>query len=193
MLFLGVYMPPKVKITKEELISASIELVRAEGEQAINARSIAAHIGCSTQPLFSNFATMEQLRAAVVERAEALFDQYVKDEVSTGKYPPYKASGMAYIRFAREEKELFKLLYMRERTQDEVKNGSELFDRSVEQVQSIIGMSAETAKLFHLEIWAFVHGIASMHATGFLSLDEELISKMITDAYRGLKKHYETE
>ena len=186
-------MPPKVKITKEELVTASIELVRTEGEQALNARSIASHLGCSTQPLFSNFATMEQLRAAVSERAEALFCQYIKDELSSGKYPPYKASGMAYIRFAREEKELFKLLYMRERTQDEAKNGSELFDRSVEQVQSIIGMSAETAKLFHLEIWAFVHGIASMHATGFLSLEEELISKMVTDAYRGLKKHYETE
>ena len=32
--------------------------------------------------------------------------------MSTGKYLPYKANGMVYIRFAREEKELFKLLFM---------------------------------------------------------------------------------
>ena len=53
-------MPPKVKITKEDIINAAIEIVKANGEEAINARNIAATLGCSTQPVFSNFASMEE-------------------------------------------------------------------------------------------------------------------------------------
>ena len=186
-------MPPKVKITKDNIIAVSIELIRKNGEQAINARDIAAALCCSTQPIFSNFATMEELRSAVSLRAEEICAQYAEKEVGNGKYPPYKASGMAYIRFASEEKELFKLLYMTPRSSEEIIQGSKNFDASVQHVRNYTGLDPEKAALFHLELWAFVHGIASMHATGFLSLDEDLISQMLTDTYLGLKKQHSTE
>jgi hypothetical protein len=44
-------MPPKVKITKEEIIQTALFLVRENGEQAINARAIATALHCSTQPI----------------------------------------------------------------------------------------------------------------------------------------------
>ncbi len=58
-------------------------------------------------------------------------------------------------------------------------------------VQDTTGLSSAKAKIFHLEMWAYVHGIATMFATGFLDLDWEIVSKMITDAYMGLRKQYE--
>ena len=58
-------MPPKVKITKENIIQAAMDIVRNAGADALNARNIAAKLDCSTQPIFSNFATMDQLRLAV--------------------------------------------------------------------------------------------------------------------------------
>ena len=33
-------MPPKVKITKEDIVCAAVELVRTNGLQAINARAV---------------------------------------------------------------------------------------------------------------------------------------------------------
>ena len=65
-------MPPKVKVTKEEIIRAAVEIVRRDGHQALNARTVAAALNCSTQPVFSNFSGMDALRMAVVERADAL-------------------------------------------------------------------------------------------------------------------------
>ena len=41
-----------------------------------------------------------------------MYRQYIAEDMSSGEYPPYKASGMAYIRFADEERELFRLLFM---------------------------------------------------------------------------------
>ena len=186
-------MPPKVKITKDDIINAAVEIVREHGAQALNARTIASALNCSTQPVFSNFATMDELRLAVVEKADIICGEYMQREIESGRFPAYKASGMAYIRFAKEEKELFKLLYMRDRTNEIIPESSELGDKMESVVRSNTGLNKADAKLFHLEMWAYVHGIAAMVATGFVELDFELVSRMLTDAYQGMRKQYGME
>ena len=186
-------MPPKVKITKEDIVNTAVEIVRSNGAQALNARTIAAELNCSTQPIFSNFATMEELHLAVVEKADLLCQTYMHREVESGVFPAYKASGMAYIRFAKEETELFKLLYMRDRSSETVPDTIEFGDQMESFVQICTGLDKGTVKIFHLEMWAFVHGIAAMIATGFVDLDFELVSRMLTDAYLGMRKQYNLE
>ncbi len=186
-------MPPRIKVAREDIIDTAVELVRKSGALAINARNIASALNCSTQPVFSNFDTMEELKLAVVERAEAICGDYIKCEVEKGVYPAYKASGMAYIRFAKEEKELFKLLYMRNRTKEKTIDSSALTDKMEDMVQKNTGLNNGEVKLFHLEMWAYVHGIAVMSATDFAELDAELVSRMLTDAYQGLRKQYGLE
>ena len=186
-------MPPKVKVTKEDIIHTAVTIVRNSGAQAINARTVAAALNCSTQPVFSNFATMEELRLAVVEQADCLCQAYMRREMESGKYPAYKASGMAYIRFAKEEKELFKLLYIRDRSGEVIPEEAGLTGEMQTMVQNNTGLDETDAKLFHLEMWAYVHGIATMFATGFLDLEWELVSRMLTDAYQGLRKQYQME
>ncbi|MBE6739776.1 MAG: TetR/AcrR family transcriptional regulator [Ruminococcaceae bacterium] len=186
-------MPPKVKITKEDIIDAATEIVRENGAEAINARELANLLKCSTQPVFSNFSNMSELRQEVIKNANTMCNEYIKTEVEKGEYPPYKASGMAYIRFAKEEKELFKLLYMRNRSDDIMAEEEKLSDQMESIIKDTTGLDGEKMELFHLEMWAFVHGIATMFATGFLDLPWELVSKMLTDSYKGLKKQYELE
>ena len=186
-------MPPKVKITRDDIVNTAVEIVRMHGAQAINARTVAATMNCSTQPIFSNFESMDSLRLAVVEKADALCTEYMHREMTSEKYPPYKASGMAYIRFAQEEKELFKLLYMRDRSSEKLSEESAITNEIIEIVHNNTGLENDQSQLFHLEMWAYVHGIAVMLATGFFELDWELISKMLTDVYQGLRKQYAME
>ena len=182
-------MPPKVKVTKEAIIKTALELVRINGSGALNARSIAAALGCSTQPVFSNFATMEELQEATVKAAYEQYLFFLKKEVENGKYPPYKAFGMAYIRFAKEEKELFKLLFMRDREGKELVPSPD-FEESVQMIMSASGIERKKAELIHLEMWISVHGIGTMLATSFLSLDFELISNILTDIYQGIRARH---
>ena len=182
-------MPPKVKITKNDIIEAALGLAVESGREAINTRSIAAALGCSMQPIFSNFTSMEELERTVTVAAHKRYLAFLDAEVTKGIYPEYKALGVAYIRFAKEEKELFKLPFMCDR------GGKELvptpdFERSVEIIMSTTGLSEERARLMHLEMWAYVHGIATMLATSFLDLDFELISKMTTDIYQGIRARH---
>ena len=186
-------MPPKVKITKEAIVQAAVEVVRTHGTQSLNARTLAARLQCSTQPIFSNFATMEDLRLAVMEHADKLCREYTQREVESGAYPVYKASGMAYIRFAKEENELFRLLYMCDRQGATLPEKSDLADQMESAVHQNTGLSGAEAGLFQMEMWAYVHGIAAMFATGFLDIEWELVSRMLTDVYQGLRKQYGME
>lgn len=179
------YMPPKVKLSKEDIIKTAVEIAREHGAQSINARAVASCLNCSTQPIFSNFSTMQELEKEVIAYSYGVYLDFIKQEVESDKYPEYKAFGMAYVRFAKEEKELFKLLFMRDRTEED-KSPSLDFEKSVKMVMKINNISYEKAMLIHLEIWTCVHGIAVMLATSFLTLEWALISDMISDVYNGL-------
>lgn len=182
-------MPPKVKITKDEIVRTALEILRRDGEASVNARNIVAALGCSTQPVFSNFATMEALQGAVLKAAYDLYLHFLQSEVEKGTYPAYKAFGMAYIRFAKEERELFKQLFMCDRQGADLSPTAD-FEASVAYIQRNVGVTKEKAERMHLEMWACVHGIATMQATSFLELDEELISHMLSDVYQGLRARH---
>ena len=178
-------MPPKVKITKKEIIEAAIDVIRRNGEDSLNARSIAASIGCSTQPIFSNFESMEDLQEHIYAAAYEIYLGFLEKEAKSDKYPRYKAFGMGYIRFAEEEKELFKLLFMCDRCGDIPKFSAD-FTESVEMIMKMNNTTHEVGELIHLEMWTCVHGIATMLATSFISFNWDFISNMVSDVYNGI-------
>ena len=182
-------MPPKVKITKEDIVQAALSLQREYGAGAVNARSLAAALHCSTQPVFSNFETMDALQKAVTRVAYERYFAFLKRETESEKYPKYKAYGMAYIRFAREERELFRLLFMCDRRGEDLTPAAD-FEESVQMIAKANGVTVERARLMHLEMWACVHGIATMAVTSFLDLEWELISRMLSDVYQGIRERH---
>lgn len=186
-------MPPKAKFTKEEITNAAFELTREQGAGALTARALGEKLGSSAKPIFGLFSGMDEVKRSVIEQANKLYGEYLKREMSEGKYPPYKASGMGYIRFAREEKELFKLLFMRDRTNEKIDGNDDTIRPIIEIIMNKLGFDEKTAYSFHLEQWIFVHGIASMIATNYIIWDEDDISLAVTRMYNGLKNEYLTE
>jgi AcrR family transcriptional regulator len=183
-------MPPKVRVTKERIAECAFELVRKNGIEALNARSIAQLLECSTQPIFSNFDSMAALQREVVKKAYEFTLVYREREISSGEFPSYKASGIAYIRFAKEEKMLFKLLFMSGADVSDCDIAKNDWNSTVESVARDAGVAENRAELFHLEMWIFVHGVASMFATGNIDLEMGVVSNMLTDVYLGWKERY---
>lgn len=183
-------MPPKFKFTRDEITAAALDITRREGPSGLTARALAAELGCSVKPIFGLFKNMEEVQQKVYDSAYALYRRYLREDMAKGAYPPYKASGMAYIRFARDEKLLFKLLFMRDRSQEQPEDNPEELKPLIGLIQQNLGLGEADAYLFHLEMWIFVHGIATMIATSYLEWDDTLISKVLTDAYMGLRHRY---
>lgn len=183
-------MPPKAKITKEDIITASVDIVRENGADGLNARLIAKKLNCSTQPIFSNYSSMEELKYDVIKSADKLHTEYLENVMKNSHGQEYKASGIAYIKFAKEEKELFKLLFMRDRSKEEIKDERDEISKIINIISEDTGMSFDEAYNFHMQMWIYVHGIAVMFATSYLDWDWETISEMLTNIYFGLKERY---
>ncbi len=183
-------MPPKFKFTREQIIDSAVNVVRKNGMSALTARALAAELGSSAKPIFGLFQNMEEVQSEVMSAANALYQSYIQNGMADSKYPPYKASGMAYIQFAKEEKELFKLLFMRDRTGEKIEENREEIRPILNIIMKNLGISEDEAYLFHLELWLYVHGIATMIATNYLEWDIDFIDKALTDAYQGLKVRY---
>lgn len=184
-------MSAKKQVTKKMIIDGAYNLVRKSGMSALNARSLAKWLGCSTRPIYLSFCGMEEIKGEVVKLINQTYQDYLNREVASGIYPEYKAYGMGYIRFAREEGQLFSYLFMRSRTEGrETPDGGDITN-VLNSLSSVTGLNGDLAKRFHCECWVFVHGIATMLATSYLNLDEETISLLISDMFLGLKTRYE--
>lgn len=183
-------MPPKIKFTRDEITNAALNVTRKNGISGLTARALAAELGCSVKPIFGLFKNMEEVGQEVFIASDLLYQNYLREDMAKGKYSPYKASGMAYIRFAKEERELFKLLFMRDRSREKIEENKEEIRPLMQLIQQNLGISEDEAYLFHLEMWLYVHGIATMIATSYLDWDDEFISRVLTDAYMGLKYRY---
>ncbi len=183
-------MPPKFKFTREKIINSAVDIVRKNGISALTARALAAELSSSAKPVFGLFQNMEEVQTEVLRSADSLYQAYVQKAMKGNRYPPYKASGIAYIQFAKEEKELFKLLFMRDRTGEAITENREAVRPMLNLIMQNLGINEDEAYLLHIELWVYVHGIATMMATSYLNWDMDFVSKSLTDVYEGLKYRY---
>ena len=102
-------MPPKTRITREMVLDAAFEIARESGIESVNARSVSQRLGCSTQPVMYCFGTIESLREEVCRLAEEYQTKFIMPSNEGGG--TMLDVGMGYVRFAAEEKHLFRLLF----------------------------------------------------------------------------------
>ena len=103
-------MPPKAKITKEMIVDTAFEIVRKEGVDKITARRISEQLKCSTQPVLYYFSTVEDIKKAVYAKADEYHTAYIMG-TEMDYENPMLAIGMNYIKFAIDERNLFRFLF----------------------------------------------------------------------------------
>ena len=105
-------MPPKPKITKEMIMTTVLEITREAGFESVNARSIAEKLQCSTRPIFTCYKNMDELKAGFLDFAFEYYNQYVSDYSRSTNTRTYLLLPLSYIEFAKEEANLFRLLFL---------------------------------------------------------------------------------
>ncbi len=188
-------MPPKIKITEEDIVSAAIRFVREKGFENLNARDLAAVIGCSVHPIFRAFETMDKLKSAVCKKAESIYNQRMISclEQEDG----FLAMGLTYIDFAKNDKNLFKLLFMSDAFQNQnisnIAGSTEGDDDVIEMLCQMTGLSVKRAKELYTNIWLTTHGIATMCATNSCYIDEEEVRHILNNSFTGVLMKLKSE
>lgn len=177
-------MPAIKRISKEAIIDAAVDVLREGGAAAINARSVAKKLGCSTQPIYLSFQNMNDLKAAMTQRAIALHTQHVRDSLHShedggsvySQYSRYSSYGMGFVKFAAQEKYLFRWLYLDGEQvgphQDDV-----LLPEIISAIVNEYGYTEELAEKLHRDMTYYSYGLALLANTGHLNLtDAELLA-----------------
>ncbi len=184
-------MPPTVKFRKEEIVSAALDLTREKGIGAVTAREVARVLGVSVGPIFTWFATMDQLRAEVCGAAKSIYREYL--ERGLAGPVPFLGLGQQFIRFSRDEPELYKLLFLTPPGQ--VSGGAmEAFrfsqDLARDSVMRIYRMDAETADRYFRDLWLAAFGFATLAVTGSCPYSDAEMDAVLTEISLSVCKAY---
>ena len=177
-------MPPKPKITREQILQEALSLVRERGAAFLTAKSLAERLSCSTQPIFWHFENMDALKEAVFKEALAVFGKALRKKIPCESR--YLAVGLNYIRFSMEERALFRMLFMSDFGKTDVVGARVEMDYILGVIEESKHITGENAQTIYREMWLFSHGIAAMMATGTAAFTEEEVRTMLSDVCRGL-------
>lgn len=177
-------MPPAKKITKEDIICCAYDIVKKEGPDSINVRKIAEYLGCSTQPIYHNFRTVDELKAHVTERIYGTYLEYMRKGAENPR--PYFGMGLAYINFAKDFPKFFRMFFM-SKTDLSPTNfilNDSMGNNILEKGRMFSGLTQKQQERFHLRVWIFTHGLASLAATNTVSLSESEVEDLLESTVR---------
>ncbi len=179
-------MAPKIKITKDMIVHAAVEVTRQSGFENISARTVAQALHCSTQPVMYHFTTIDSLKQAAYEETDQLHTEYLMQ--IRENQDPILSIGLNYIRFAVEEPQLFRFLfqsgYAKENNVLEMIDSEELIP-VLAAMQEGSGLDRNKTRQVFLTVALFAHGYASIIANNGLEYDEKLIAKHLESAWNG--------
>lgn len=177
-------MARKEMITKDMLINTAFLMAKKEGLINVTARKLAAKVGCSTQPIFRIYENMDDLWKEIFYKSISYFSFYY-NRYPKLKNEPFVNLGLAYIQFAREEKELFRILFLSDQRYDksmyEILNGEKGII-ATEITKAKNNGCKNTGDLF-TKMWIFIHGAACMTITGDYDLDEIETANLLISTY----------
>lgn len=189
----GEEMPPKARISKEKIVEASFELVRAKGHEALSARSVARQLGCSTQPILYYFHSMDEILRATYHMADDYHTAFILPEPSAPNAPntanPLLQMGLSYVRFAHDEPHLFRFLFQTNQFGGMNAKGlvanPELGPILAVLCQALGCSEQEGTELF-LTFFYVVHGMASLLANNVMDYDAEQTARLLTGVFDGV-------
>ena len=167
-------MPPKVKYQKGDIVGAALNVAKKKGIDAVTAREVAKELKVSVGPIFTWFESMDTLKAGVYEEAKQVYREYIQRGLE--EKIPFLGVWHQYIRFAKEEPELYKLLFL---TKPGAANGGATEalkfsqDLARESLMKTYHMDAHAADCYFRDIWLVGFSYATLVVTDDCPYTEE--------------------
>lgn len=178
-------MPRSVQITKEKILAAAIDILIRDGYYAVNIKSIAKELKCSTQPIAWQYGNMDNMREALTQEAVIYANQKMMP-TSTNCIEAFWQIGYAYINLAFDTPNLFRFVYMGE-NKNYCRGGfnSILTDKGnaalIDKLYQYLNISREQADMLFQRMLVYTHGIVSLVVAGVLSCTKEQVYSIVKD------------
>ena len=178
-------MPRSVQITKEKILTAALDVLIRDGYLAVNIKSIAKELKCSTQPIAWQFGYMDNMREALTKEAVAYANQKMMP-TSTNCIEAFWQVGYAYINLAFDTPNLFRFVYMGE-SKNYCRGGfdSILTDSGnavlIDKLCKYLDISRKQADMLLQRMIVYTHGIVSLVVAGVLNCTKEQVYSIVKE------------
>lgn len=190
-------MPSSPKISKQFMIETAFDMLCQQGYGAINIKTLANELGCSTQPISRQFGGMEGLRNELLDYCVGFMENFFQVE-GDNAFDVIMSISMGYIKMAFDYPNLYKYFYMSE-TEGErmgviVQNlRVTSLAKLLERLEQEYGISKEAGNRFVNDVTFYVHGIASYTSVGFGYYSKEKVAASIKTAAEVFLEHAKAE
>ena len=181
-------MSKNVTITKEMILASAFDIVREKGLEVISNRELAKKLNCSIRPIYYQFQNVEELYNELYVEIEKYFYKFLMDNMNDDM-PKYKQVGINYIKFAKEEKEFFKILFMSEvdlGLNDFIAKDMEDFKELSKLIKISTNLNDEDIESFHIKMWIFSHGLATLVASSTLNISDKQLKQLLSLEFQAL-------
>ncbi len=181
-------MSKNVTITKEMILASAFDIVREKGLEGISNRELAKKLNCSIRPIYYQFQNVEELYNELYVEIEKYFYKFLMDNMNDDM-PKYKQVGINYIKFAKEEKELFKILFMSEvdlGLNDFIAKDMEDFKELSKLIKISTNLNDEDIESFHIKMWIFSHGLATLVASSTINISDKQLKQLLSLEFQAL-------
>jgi AcrR family transcriptional regulator len=106
--------PQRAADTEAAILDAARDVLAEEGLEALSMRAVGARVGLSATALYNYVENKQALVDRVVARGFRRFESYMwraVESVPSGGFERLHALGTAYLRFARENEQYFKIMF----------------------------------------------------------------------------------
>jgi AcrR family transcriptional regulator len=179
---------------RAELVRIARELVRESGPAGCSMREVSRRVGVSQAARYRHFADKTALLDAVGAEAYAELEQRYRDVLAKNADPAEAARAVAraYLRFALDEPQLFRLIFSSPRLHKtkEAVSSYQVFEKAIERTQRHGGLPADSpTRLAHV-LWSAVHGVADLVLSGSFGRrhGKEIAERMLEALLRGLRE-----
>ena len=181
-------MTKETKITKDKILEAAFDITRNKGIEEVSNRTIAKKLDCSIRPIYYQFNNSEELKRELYKKIEDYFYKFLMNNM-IDDIPYYKQIGINYIKFAKEEKNLFKVLFMSKSDYLPERFVSK-DENNYKEISNLIRLSTKLddkeIKTFHIKMWIFAHGLATLLATDTVVLNEKQVASLLSSEFQAL-------
>lgn len=181
-------MSKNVTITKEMILASAFDIVREKGLEGISNRELAKKLNCSIRPIYYQFQNVEELYNELYVEIEKYFYKFLMDNMNDDM-PKYKQVGINYIKFAKKEKEFFKILFMSEvdlGLNDFIAKDMEDFKELSKLIKISTNLNDEDIESFHIKMWIFSHGLATLVASSTINISDKQLKQLLSLEFQAL-------
>lgn len=180
-------MPPKITTSKEMIIEAGYAIADEEGINQVNCRAIAKRIGCSTQPVFSRFPNMDELKEEIFHYACEMLERSIADCLGNdNNHSLMETSVIMLVELARNHKNLYKLIYLSdfrsEKTFLEEREKYETNQLIVKELMEKYHIASERVEDIFERLSLLTHGICTVIATTTMEYSNEQVPGIVNEA-----------